>query len=73
MTNRETVNEYKKVMGSVDLSSEAQAKIIEKSMNAFAAYKDNHRVAYTALAISGAVVVAAGIGAVSIVKKVIGN
>jgi len=73
MTNRETVNEYKRVMGSVDLSSEAQAKIIEKSMNAFASYKDDHRVVYTALAVSGAVAVAAGIGAVSIAKKVFGN
>ena len=68
MTNKETIGEYRRIMSSVDIPSDAQAKIINKALSSSYNYENTNKYLST-VAVSGIAAVAAGIGAVKLVEK----
>ena len=69
MTNKETIGEYRRIMSSVDIPSDAQAKIINKALSSSYNYENTNKYLSTVVAVSGIAAVAAGIGAVKLVEK----
>lgn len=73
MTNKECVNEYKRVMNRFEIPSDVQARLISKSLNSIAPGKMENKYFTAVIAVSGIAAVAAGIGAVKLVNKLIGS
>ncbi|MBR5111916.1 MAG: hypothetical protein IK097_00650 [Clostridia bacterium] len=71
MTNKEAVGEYRRIMSSVDIPSDAQAKIINKALSSSYNYESTNKYLSAVIAVSGIAAVAAGIGAVKLVNKFI--
>ena len=72
MTDRETVNEYKRVLGEVLMPEELGSRIIERSERTMA---DGGASRYlrAVFAVSGIAAVAAGIGAIALFNKKFGD
>ena len=71
MTNREYVNEYKRVMGGIVMPAGLEDRIIEKSVKTAAG--SNSRYFQAVLAVSGIAAVATGIGVIALFNKKFGD
>ncbi len=71
MTNKEAVGEYRRIMSSVDIPSDVQAKIINKTLSSVGDCEGSNKYLSAVIAVSGIAAVAAGIGTVKLLNKLL--